>query len=75
MKTKAAVQTIADAPLEVVELEVPSPGYGQVCVELIASGICHSQLHQMENPTYRAPWCWDTKELVSSRAWAAALTT
>lgn len=55
MKTKAAVQTLADAPLEVVELEVPSPGYGQVCVKLISSGICHSQLHQMENPTLPRP--------------------
>ena len=55
MKTKAAIQTVAEAPLEVVELEVPDPAPGQVSVKLISSGICHSQLHQMENPTLPRP--------------------
>ena len=55
MKTKAAVQTVAEAPLEVVELEVPDPAPGQVSVHLISSGICHSQLHQMENSTLPRP--------------------
>jgi len=49
MRSKAAVQTVSEAPLEVVELEVPDPKPGQVSVKLISSGICHSQLHQMEN--------------------------
>ena len=55
MKTKAAVQTVAEAPLEVVEMEVPDPAPGQVSVKLISSGICHSQLHQMENTTLPRP--------------------
>ena len=55
MKTKAAIQTVAEAPLEVVELEVPDPAPGQVSVKLISSGICHSQLHQMENTTLPRP--------------------
>ena len=55
MKTKAAIQTVAEAPREVVELEVPDPAPGQVSVKLISSGICHSQLHQMENPTLPRP--------------------
>ena len=39
MKTKAAVQTVAEAPLELVELEVPDADPGQVSVKLISSGI------------------------------------
>ena len=49
MRSKAAVQTVSEAPIEVVELEVPDPKPGQVSVTLISSGICHSQPHQMEN--------------------------
>lgn len=55
MKTKAAVQTASEAPLEVVDLEVPDPRADQVSVKLISSGICHSQLHQMENPGLPRP--------------------
>ena len=55
MRTKAAVQTAPNAPLEVVELEVPDPEPGQVSVKLISSGVCHSQLHQMENPGLPRP--------------------
>ena len=55
MRTKAAVQIAPNAPLEVVELEVPDPEPGQVSVKLISSGVCHSQLHQMENPGLPRP--------------------
>lgn len=34
-------------PLEVVDLELPAPGPGMVVVRQFASGICHSQLHQL----------------------------
>ena len=58
MRSKAPVQTVSEAPLEVVELEVPDPKPGQVSVKLISSGICHSQLHQMENAALPRPmWC------------------
>ena len=49
MRSKAAVQTVLEETLEAVELEVSGPKPGQVSVKLISSGICHSQLHQMEN--------------------------
>ena len=55
MRSKAAVQTISEAPLAIVELEVPDPEPGQVSVKLISSGICHSQLHQMENASLPRP--------------------
>jgi Zn-dependent alcohol dehydrogenase len=55
MKTKAAIQTTPKAPLELVELEVPDPEPGQVSIKLISSGICHSQLHNMENANMPRP--------------------
>lgn len=40
-------------PLQVMDLELPDPGPHQVLVKQFASGVCHSQLHQMhrERPT------------------------
>jgi Zn-dependent alcohol dehydrogenase len=37
-------------PLRIEELELPDPGPHQVVVKQFASGICHSQLHQMHGP-------------------------
>lgn len=36
--------------LRIESLELPDPGPTQVVVKLFASGICHSQLHQMHRP-------------------------
>ena len=37
-------------PLEIHELRLPDPGPHQVLVKQFASGVCHSQLHQMHSP-------------------------
>ncbi len=37
-------------PLEVIDLDLPDPGPYEVIVKQYASGVCHSQLHQMHNP-------------------------
>lgn len=37
-------------PLEVIDIDLPDPGPHQVVVKQFASGVCHSQLHQMHNP-------------------------
>lgn len=52
MPTPARVVVLPaeEAPLEIVELRLPDPGPHQVVVKQFASGICHSQLHQMHNP-------------------------
>jgi len=42
---KAAVVTAFGQPLEFREVEVPSPGAGQVLVKIAASGVCHTDLH------------------------------
>ncbi|MFU8816619.1 MAG: alcohol dehydrogenase catalytic domain-containing protein, partial [Pseudomonadales bacterium] len=36
--------------LRIEEIELPDPGPTQVVVKQFASGICHSQLHQMHRP-------------------------
>jgi S-(hydroxymethyl)glutathione dehydrogenase/alcohol dehydrogenase len=45
MKTTAAVLRAAGQPLEIEEVELASPGPREVRVELVASGVCHSDLH------------------------------
>ena len=41
------------APLRVEDLTLPDPGPTQVIVKQFASGICHSQLHQIHRPRKR----------------------
>ncbi|MYA18965.1 MAG: alcohol dehydrogenase catalytic domain-containing protein [Chloroflexi bacterium] len=40
-------------PLRIEEVELPDPGPHQVVVKQLASGVCHSQLHQMHGPRER----------------------
>lgn len=55
MKTIAAVQTELGAALQLEEIELPDPTPDQVTVKLYSSGVCHSQLHQMQNPALGRP--------------------
>jgi Zn-dependent alcohol dehydrogenase len=55
MKTVAAVQTEVGGLLRIDELELQDPGPDQVTVKLYSSGVCHSQLHQMHNPSLGRP--------------------
>ena len=52
MTTSARVVVLPQqqAPLEIQELDLPDPGPTQVVVKQYASGVCHSQLHQMHRP-------------------------
>jgi alcohol dehydrogenase, propanol-preferring len=45
---KAAVVEKFSAPLSIREVPVPRPGPGEVLLELIASGVCHTDLHAAE---------------------------
>ena len=47
---RVVVLPVADGPLEVHDLNLPDPTENQVLVKQFASGICHSQLHQMHRP-------------------------
>ncbi|MGI4837963.1 MAG: alcohol dehydrogenase AdhP [Janthinobacterium lividum] len=45
---KAAVVHAFGKPLEIREVPVPLPAYGQVLVKIAASGVCHTDLHAAE---------------------------
>jgi len=45
---KAAVMRANNAPLEIEEVTIDSPGPGEVLLKTAASGICHSDLHVIE---------------------------
>ena len=52
-----AVQLVRwQAEPELREVEVPEPGPGEVLVEVVATGLCHSGLHVMEWPEGTLPW-------------------
>jgi S-(hydroxymethyl)glutathione dehydrogenase/alcohol dehydrogenase len=46
-KTTAAVLVETNAPLQVMEIEIPDLKNGQVLVDIAYSGICHSQLNEV----------------------------
>ena len=52
MPTAARVVVVPQdqGPLTVEDVTLPDPGPRQVVVKQFASGVCHSQLHQMHNP-------------------------
>ncbi|MBV8332874.1 MAG: alcohol dehydrogenase AdhP [Candidatus Eremiobacteraeota bacterium] len=54
---KAAVVSEFGAPLRIDELPVPTPGAGELLVEVMACGVCHTDLHAAEGdwPVKPAP--------------------
>jgi Zn-dependent alcohol dehydrogenase len=55
MKTRAAVHLEHGKPMVVDEIDLPDPGPTHVVVKQFASGVCHSQLHELHNPNPRVP--------------------
>ncbi|NVD44929.1 S-(hydroxymethyl)glutathione dehydrogenase/class III alcohol dehydrogenase [Qipengyuania atrilutea] len=47
MKTRAAVAFEAKQPLEIVELDLEGPKEGEVLVELMATGLCHTDAYTL----------------------------
>jgi Zn-dependent alcohol dehydrogenase len=47
---RVAVLPIDTAVLRIEDVELPDPGPTQVVIKQFASGVCHSQLHQMHRP-------------------------
>ena len=47
---RVVIVPVEDGPLRIDSVRLPDPGPYQVVVKQYASGICHSQLHQMHRP-------------------------
>ena len=47
MRTRAAVAWAAGKPLEVTEVEIAGPKAGEVLVEVMATGLCHTDLYTL----------------------------
>ena len=48
MKTRAAVAFEANHPLEIVEVDLDGPRTGEVLVEIMATGICHTDAYTLD---------------------------
>jgi S-(hydroxymethyl)glutathione dehydrogenase/alcohol dehydrogenase len=48
MKTRAAVAFEAKTPLEIVELDLEGPKAGEVLIEIMATGICHTDAYTLD---------------------------
>ena len=48
MKTRAAVAFEAKKPLEIVELDLEGPKAGEVLVEIMATGVCHTDSYTLD---------------------------
>jgi Zn-dependent alcohol dehydrogenase len=55
MRVKAAINVEVGGRLEIDDLEIGDPGPTHVIVKQFATGVCHSQLHQLHNPTLPRP--------------------
>src|SRR5215469_6775753 len=55
MKSKAAIQIEPRGPLVVEEIDIPDPGPDQVTIRHFASGVCYSQVHQLQSPELPRP--------------------
>lgn len=45
---KAAVLHEFNQPLQIEEVDIPTPGAGEIVVKMQASGVCHTDLHAIE---------------------------
>jgi len=52
---KAAVVVEFGKPLVIKNVPVPEPGYGQVLIKVITSGVCHTDLHVRDADWYVKP--------------------
>src|SRR6185437_12103733 len=55
MKTPAALFVEAGKPLVIDDIDLPDPGPTQVLVRQFATGVCHSQLHELHRPAPNLP--------------------
>ncbi len=55
MKTPAALYLEAGKPMVIDDIDLPDPGPTHVIVKQYATGVCHSQLHELDRPNANVP--------------------
>ncbi len=55
MKSRAAIHIKTNQQLLIDDIDIPDPKTDYVNLKMFSSGICHSQLHQMNNPDFPTP--------------------
>src|SRR5919199_6853117 len=55
MQTPAAIYVEAGKPMVVDAIDLPNPGPTHVVVRQFATGVCHSQLHELHRPEPALP--------------------
>jgi len=55
MQTPAAIYVEAGKPMVIDAIDLPEPGPTQVVVRQYATGVCHSQLHELHRPNPTLP--------------------
>jgi Zn-dependent alcohol dehydrogenase len=55
MKTPAAIFVESGKPMVIDDIDLPDPGPTQVLVRQFATGVCHSQLHELNRPNPTLP--------------------
>ena len=74
MKTKAAVAWKSGEPLTIETVDLEGPKFGEVLVEIKATGICHTDYYTLSgaDPEGIFRRFWDTKEPGLWWTWAPA---
>jgi Zn-dependent alcohol dehydrogenase len=64
----------AENPLEIVEVDLEGPKAGEVLVEIMATGICHTDAYTLDGLIQKAsfPRFWAMKARGSCAKWAQA---
>jgi len=55
MKTPGAIYIELGKPMIIDDIDLPDPGPTQVLVKQFATGVCHSQLHELDRPNPTLP--------------------
>ena len=59
---RAAVVRAFGKPLRIEDIPIPTPGPGEVLIKVVASGVCHTDLHAAEGD-------WPAKPAVPMVCW------
>lgn len=54
-KTPAAIYVQPGKPMVIDDIDLPDPGPTQVAIRHFATGVCHSQLHELNRPDPKLP--------------------